>query len=297
MGLAPASPAPFVQMGNLHQLQKQYPEAIKFYQQALEKDVASTDALQGIMNVYLVQKQPDQEIAAARAQIAKSPNTSGFYDLLGTALFQKKDLSGAEAAFRKAIDLDQNNSDALLKLGQVQAAGGSVSQALATYQQSIKDHPREIAFYILAGEMYESQNDWSNAKAMYQKALEIQPNNPLASNNLAYVMLEQGGNVDVALAMAQTARRGMPDSSNAADTLGWAYFQKGVYQSALDLFQESLRLNEKRGANDDPTVHYHLGLAYQKLNQPAQARQQLERALKINPNNNDARKALSELRG
>ena len=297
MGLAPASPAPFVQMGNLHQLQKQYPEAIKFYQQALEKDVASTDALQGIMNVYLVQKQPDQEIAAARAQIAKSPNTSGFYDLLGTALFQKKDLSGAEAAFRKAIDLDQNNSDALLKLGQVQAAGGSVSQALATYQQSIKDHPREIAFYILAGEMYESQNDWSNAKAMYQKALEIQPNNPLASNNLAYVMLEQGGNVDVALAMAQTARRGMPDSSNAAATLGWAYFQKGVYQSALDLFQESLRLNEKRGANDDPTVHYHLGLAYQKLNQPAQARQQLERALKINPNNNDARKALSELRG
>jgi tetratricopeptide (TPR) repeat protein len=298
MGLAPGSPAPFVQMGNLHQLQKQYVEAIKFYQQALDKDAASTDALQGIMNVYLLQKQPDQAIAAARAQIAKSPSTGGFYDLLGTALFQnKKDFSGAEAAFRKAIEIDKNNSDALLKLGEVQAAQGSVSQALALYQQSIKDHPREIAFYILAGEMYESQSEWNNAKAMYQKALEIQPQNPLASNNLAYVMLQQGGNVDVALAMAQTARRGMPDSSNAADTLGWAYFQKGVYQSAIDMFQESLRLNEKRGAADDPTVHYHLGLAYQKVNQPAQARQQLERALKINPNNSDAKKALSELRG
>ena len=179
----------------------------------------------------------------------------------------------------------------------MQAAEGSVSQALATYQQSIKDHPREIAFYILAGEMYESQSSWDQAKGMYQKALEIQPDNPLASNNLAYVMLQQGGNVDVAMAMAQTARRGMPDSSNAADTLGWAYFQKGVYRSAIDLFQESLRLSEKRGAADDPTVHYHLGLAYQKANQPAQARQQLERALKINPNNSEARKALAELRG
>jgi cellulose synthase operon protein C len=298
MGLAPASPAPYVQMGNLHQLQKQYAEAIKFYQQALDKDAASTDALQGIMNVYLAQKQPDHAVAAARTQIAKSPNTSGFYDLLGTALFDnKKDLSGAEAAFHKAIELDKNNADALLKLGEVQAAQGSVSQALATYQQSIKDHPREIAFYILAGEMYESQSDWNNAKDMYQKALQIDSGNPLASNNLAYVILQQGGNVDVALAMAQTARRGMPDSSNAADTLGWAYFHKGVYQSAIDMFQESLRLNEKRGAADDPTVHYHLGLAYQKVNQPAQARQQLERALKINPNNNDARKALSELRG
>ena len=298
MGLAPGSPAPYVQLGNLHLLQKQYVEAIKFYQQALDRNAASTDALQGIMNVYLLQKQPDQAIAAAHAQIAKSPNTGGFYDLLGTALFQnKKDLSGADAAFHKAIELDKNNSDALLKLGEVQAAQGSVSQALALYQQSIKDHPREIAFYILAGEMYESQSEWNNAKAMYQKALEIQSDNPLASNNLAYVMLQQGGNVDVALAMAQTARRGMPDSSNAADTLGWAYFQKGVYQSAVDMFQESLRLNEKRGAADDPTVHYHLGLAYQKMNQPAQARQQLERALKINPNNNDARKALLGLRG
>jgi tetratricopeptide (TPR) repeat protein len=298
MGLAPGSPAPYVQMGTLYQLQKQYLEAIKFYQQALDKDAASTDALQGIMNVYLLQKQPDQAVAAARAQIAKSPDTGGFYDLLGTALFQnKKDLSGADAAFHKAIELDKNNSDALLKLGQVQAAQGSVGQALALYQQSIKDHPREIAFYILAGEMYESQSDWSNAKTMYQKALEIQPDNPLASNNLAYVMLQQGGNVDVALAMAQTAHRGMPDSSNAADTLGWAYYQKGVYQSAIEMFQESLRINEKRGAADDPTIHYHLGLAYQKVNQPAQARQQLERALKINPNNNDAKKALSELRG
>jgi len=300
MGLAPGSATPYIQMGNLYLLQKQSTEALKFYQQALDKDATSNDALRGIMKVYLLQKQPDQAIAAARAQIAKSPNSSGFYDLLGTALFEsRKDLSGADAAFRKAIELDKNNSDALLKLGQVQVAqgSGSVNQALATYQQSIKDHPREIAFYILAGEMYESQSDWDNAKVMYQKALEIQPDHPLASNNLAYLMLQHGGNVDVALAMAQTARRGMPDSSNAADTLGWAYFQKGVYQSAIDMFQESLRLNEKRGAADDPEVHYHLGLAYQKFNQPVQAKQQLERALKINPNYSDARKALSELRG
>jgi tetratricopeptide (TPR) repeat protein len=294
--VAPGNPAPYVQMGNLHQLQKQYPEAIKFYQQALDKDPASSDALQGLMNTYIAQKQLDQAVAAAKSQIAKSANVSGFYDLLGTVLFQKKDYAAADAAFHKAIDLDKNNSDALLKLAQAQAAEGSASQALATYQQSIKDHPREISFYILAGMMDESQNNFDQARSMYQQALNIQPDNPLASNNLAYLMLQQGGNVDVALSMAQTARRGMPDSPQAADTLGFAYFQKGVYRSAIDMFQESLRLNEKAGAADDPLVHYHLGLAYQKANQPVQARQQLERALKISPNNPEARKALSELR-
>ncbi len=296
--LAPQSPAPDVQMGNLRAMQKQNAEALKFYQQALGKDAANIDGLRGIMNVYLGQKQPDQAIAAANAQIAKAPNVSGFYDLLGTALFvSKKDYQGADTAFRKSMEVDPNNFDAILKLGQAMVAEGSVDQALATYQEALKKNPRDAAICILAGEMYESKGSWDQAKAMYQQALTIEPDNALASNNLAYVILNQGGNVDVALAMAQTARRGMPDSPNAADTLGWAYYQKGIYQSAIDMFQESLRLNEKHGAPDEAVVHYHLGLAYQKANQPVQARQQLERVLKLNPKDADARKALSELRG
>jgi tetratricopeptide (TPR) repeat protein len=295
---APQSPAPLIQLGNIQLAQKHYADAEKFYQQALDKDPSSTEGLSGLMNTYFGQKQPDKAIAAAYAQIAKSPNNSNFYDLLGTALFNgKKDLPGAEANLRKAIQLDKNNVDALEKLGKVQVQQGSVDQALALYQQSIKDNPREVGFYILCGELYESKKNWDQAKSFYQQALTIAPDNPLASNNLAYVILEQGGNVDVAMGMAQTARRGMPDSPNAADTLGWAYYQKGIYQSAISQFQEALRLTEKRGGPDDADLHYHLGLAYQKTNQTALARQQLEKALKLSPNNADARKALSDLRG
>jgi tetratricopeptide (TPR) repeat protein len=295
---APQSPAPLIQLGNIQLAQKHYADAEKYYQQALDKDPSSTEGLSGLMNTYIAQKQPEKAIAAAYAQIAKSPNNSNFYDLLGTALFNgKKDLSGAEANLRKAIQLDKNNVDALEKLGKVQIQEGSVDQALALYQQSIKDNPREVGFYILCGELYESKKNWDQAKSLYQQALAIAPDNPLASNNLAYVILDQGGNVDVAMGMAQTARRGMPDSPNAADTLGWAYYHKGIYQSAISQFQEALRLTEKRGGPDDADLHYHLGLAYQKTNQTALARQQLEKAVKLSPNNADARKALSDLRG
>jgi len=295
---APQSPLPSAQLGNIQLVQKHYAEAEKFFLQALDKDPASTDGLSGLMNTYAAQKQPDKAITAAYAQIAKAPNNANFYDLLGTALFNgKKDLAGAETNLRKAIQLDKNNVDALEKLGKVQVQEGSSDQALALYQQSIKDNPRDVIFYILCGELYEAKKDWDHAKSMYQQALSISPDHPLASNNLAYVILEQGGNVDVAMGMAQTARRGMPDSPNAADTLGWAYYQKGIYQSAISQFQEALRLSEKRGGPDDADLHYHLGLAYQKTNQTALARQQLERAVKLSPNNADARKALSDLRG
>jgi tetratricopeptide (TPR) repeat protein len=295
---APQNPAPSVQLGNIQLAQKHYSEAEKFYQQALDKDPSSAEGLSGLMNTYFAQKQFDQAIAAANAQISKSPNVANFYDLLGTALFNgKKDLPGAEAALRKAIELDKNNTDALEKLGKVQIQEGAADKALALYQQSIKDNPRDVTFYILSGELYEAKKDWDQAKAMYQQALSVSPDHPLASNNLAYVIIEQGGNVDVAMGLAQTARRGMPDSPNAADTLGWAYYHKGIYQSAISQFQEALRLGEKRGDPDDADLHYHLGLAYQKANQNAQARQQLEKAVKLRPNDADARKALSELRG
>jgi cellulose synthase operon protein C len=177
---------------------------------------------------------------------------------------------------------------------------GAGDQALATYLQSIKDNPREPNFYIRAGELYEIQGKYDDARNMYQQAINVQPDNAIAANDLAYIMLQQGGNVDVALSMAQTARRGMPDWPAAADTLGWAYYQKGVYQSAIDLFLEAIRLNEKAGNPSQADFHYHLGLAYQHANQNAQARQQLERVLKINPNYSDAaqvRKALAELHG
>ncbi len=295
---APQNPGPSIQLGNIQLAQKHYADAEKFYQQALDKDPSSSEGLSGLMNTYIGQKQPDKAIAAANAQIAKSPNNSNFYDLLGTALFNaKKDLPGAEGALRKAIDLNKNNVDALEKLGKVQVQEGSADKALALYQQSIKDNPREVIFYILCGELYESKKDWDRAKSMYQQALNVSPDHPLASNNLAYVILEQGGNVDVAMGMAQTARRGMPDSPNAADTLGWAYYQKGIYQSAIGQFQEALRLREKSGEPDDADLHYHLGLAYQKTKQTSLARQQLEKAVKLSPSNADARKALSDLRG
>jgi tetratricopeptide (TPR) repeat protein len=90
------------------------------------------------MNTYVAQKEYDKAITAANAQIAKSPNKSDFYDLLGTALFNgKKDLPGAEVALKKAIDLDKANTDAIEKLGKVQVQEGASDQAIRARSGSI----------------------------------------------------------------------------------------------------------------------------------------------------------------
>jgi len=280
----PNSSAAYVQLGNLRMAQNQIPQAQQAYQQGLDADPSSTDALGGILNVYLLQKQPDRALAAANAQLAKNPNDSAFHVILGRLLFeQKKDMAGAESEFKRALELDKNNTEARVQLGLVQNQNGSADQALQTYLDGTKVNSKETAFYLLAGSIYENRRDWDKARQVYQKVLELQPENPLASNNLAYVMLQQGGNVDVALAMAQTARRQLPDNPNSADTLGWAYYQKGVYSSAINLFKEAVK-----GDPENATFVYHLGLAYAKNGQVALARQQLDRMIKIKPDSSEA---------
>ncbi len=294
--VAPGNSFGYVQMGNLKFAEKQFDDAGKAYQAALDRNPNSKDALRGLMNTYAAQKRVDQAIAAANAQISKSPNNSGFYDLLGTALFNdKKDLAGAAAALQKSVELDKNNSDAQFKLVQVQAAKGSTDEAIATCRQALASNPNEPGLYILLGDLYQAKRDWNSAAEAYQKALAIGPQNPLASNDLAAVMLQSGGNLDVALSLAQTARRGMPQSPAVADTLGWIYYQKGAYHSAVDSLREALKLAEDGHSADNPRFHYHLGMAYAKSGQASLARQQLQQVLRLNPNSSDAESAKRQL--
>jgi len=291
----PNNPAAYVQLGNLRMAQNQLAEAQKAYQQALDQDPNWTDALGGLLNVDQAQKQPDRAIARLKTQLSKYPQNVRFHIWLGALLEEKKDLAGAEQEFKQASDLDKKNGEALARLGMVRNERGATDQALQTYLDGSKINPREITFYQLAGDIYMNKQDWDRAKQQYGKVLEIQPDNPYASNNLAYVMLQQGGNLDMAFEMAQTARKSLPDNANAADTLGWAFYQKHVYTSAINLFKEAVKKEP-----DNPLFNYHLGLAYAKTGQAGLAKQQLDRVVKIKPNFpevDELRRAVEEAKG
>jgi tetratricopeptide (TPR) repeat protein len=282
--VAPNSQLGYVQLGNLEFLKKSYIAAARAYRQGLDRDPESTDALRGLMNTFLAQNQVDLAVAVANEQISKAPANSTFYDLLGTTLFRaRKDFSGAETALSKAIQLDPKNFDARIKLVQLQAKKGDLNQAIATCQQATKDQPSMPEFYVLLGNLYQSKQDWSGAKAAFEKARELRPGDPVVVRSLADVLLESGGNLDEALALAQSAQRSMPGSPETADTLGWVYYRKGEYVLALTLLQQALKLQQNHDLPDSADIHYHLGLTYEKTAHPALARQHLERALKINP--------------
>jgi len=296
--VARQAPTGYVQMGNLSALQQKFPQAESWYRQALSLDKSSIDALRGLVAIYFSQKQPDKALAAVNQQLLQAPDNSAFYSLLGLVQTNKQDSVAAIAAYKKALELDKKNGDASLKLARLQAQSGAFDDALATCTKGIQDNPKEFDLFMLMGSVYEKKNDLGKAQSSYEQALQVKPDDPLASNNLAYILLETNSNPDLALRLAQTARRGQPELSVVADTLGWAFYQKGIYQSAIGMFQEAIKLGAKYKEPENATYHYHLGLAYARAAQPTLAKQHLERVLKINPHYSDAddvKKQLAQL--
>jgi len=133
----------------------------------------------------------------------------------------------------------------------------------------------------------------AEARKHYEQVMQLDNSAPVAANNLAYLYAEEGGNLDVALQLAQTAKRRLPDNPAISDTVGWVYYKKGLPGLAIPLFEEALTK-----APDSPVFRYHLGLAFLKSGDKVKARAALEMVTKNSPQAPEAaeaRKALASM--
>jgi tetratricopeptide (TPR) repeat protein len=137
------------------------------------------------------------------------------------------------------------------------------------------------------------QGDYEKAKYQNREALKINPEFPVAANNLAWRLAEEGGNLDEALKLAEAARKGLPGQANVTDTLAWVHYKRGAFRTAINLLEGC---TSKEPQN--PVFKYHLGMCYLGAGDRAKARELLQEALKLNPafpGSENAKAALAKL--
>ena len=291
--MAPDNSVAYFELGQVRLIQGHIPDGEAMLEKSLEKNPNGTRAL-GLLVAYDLQaNQPAKAIARIQEQIAKSPTNSTFYSQLALVQLRTKDPQGALASAQKAMQLNANDVDGVQAYTQAEVALGNVDAAISVWQNWMNSHPKDPAAPQVLGSLEETKGDQAKAMDYYNKALQLDPDNGVASNNLAYMTIETHGNVDVALRLAQTARRVMPDSPQTADTLAWVYFFKGNYGAARDLLESALKTSP-----DDPSIHYHLGMTYTKLNDKTNAALNLKKAVTLAPDSKsgkDANDALKHL--
>lgn len=210
--------------------------------------------------------------------VAAEPQNAQLLHLQGIAFALAGRTSDAEQNFRRAIEVSPTDLAAYQSLAALMARTGRLDETIKTYERAFETQPKSGPVALTLGSLYESRGDKAAAISYYEKAVALDPNLAAAKNNLAYLLADSGQSLDRALDLAQEAKAMLPDNPNAADTLGWVLFRKGVPGAAIGYLKDA-EAGAREGDESLGLIRHHLAQAYEANNEPERARETLERAI------------------
>jgi tetratricopeptide (TPR) repeat protein len=289
----PQTPAVHGVNGSLQLLKRNMPAARTAFERALQLDSNSFAAFAGLVSVDLIEKR----VPAAKARIEERLRTDvdkvELLLLAARVYIESNDGVAAERMLRRVIELAPADSTAYMLLANVYVGQGKLELAQAEFDRLALRHPRDIGVRLMSGILAHEQRNLPAARKRYEEVLELDADSAVASNNLAWILAESGADLDRALRLAQRAVDRTPERADFSDTLGWIYIKKQLPALAIPFLERAVAANP-----DDPTFHYHLGLALAESGESAKARVSLQKAISTGANFTDAtaaKKLLSTL--
>jgi tetratricopeptide (TPR) repeat protein len=282
----PNSAAVHVQLGILAGRRRQPDEARAAFERALKLQPESLEAIGGLVALNLSLR---QVVEARRLvdDLVKRPGVQPAALMLAARTYAGTgDLDTAERHLRQVLATDPSYLAAYGLLGQLYARQGKLDAAVTEFEALAQRQPKPVAALTMIGMIRQSQGNRAAAQQTFERVMQLDAEAPVAANNLAWMYAEGGGNLDVALQLAQTAKRKLPETPEVNDTLGFIYYKKNLPALAIPPLQASVQKDP-----NNHMYHYHLGLAYAKAGNSAQARESLTRALALKPDFTDAQNA------
>jgi Tfp pilus assembly protein PilF len=270
------NPDALLQSGMM-QLQLEKPAAAQpLLEEALRANPQDLRIVRALARCYIAGKQIPAGSAAFRQYAAERPNAAWAQQALGEWYAATGNTAEARKALEAARAIDPKFRPAYIMLihldrteGKPAAAREKLLRILAIYDNDAESH------HLLGGLDYEAGNVTS-ALTQYRRAVELDPSNVGALNDLAYVLL-LSGHKEEAMGYAEKALEKAPDNGTVLDTLGWALYNKGLYKRAVEHLQKAV-------AKDAGAVpRYHLAMAYVKVGDLDLGEETLEKALRIDP--------------
>lgn len=239
--------------------------------------LAPTDTNTLILLGEVMRQQGESPKYAAMLKEAASKHleSAGLQGALGFLLAKQGDNAGAKAAFEaQRAAGDGKSADTPLALLDIR--NGAPEQAGKRLLESIKAHDNAPARILLA-DIEGKRGNTDAAIQHYLKAVQMEPTNVPALNNLAEAIASGPKKYDDSLFWAQKALALAPGSPVIQDTVGWILYRQGKYAEALPFLEKSL------GAADRPVAHYHLAAALAKAGDTGRARREYNSGVKQDP--------------
>ncbi|MDP3440343.1 MAG: tetratricopeptide repeat protein, partial [Azonexus sp.] len=137
-----------------------------------------------------------------------------------------------------------------------------------------KEHPKEIAFRLHLGDVAIARKDYALAAQHYRTALEMQPDNPLILNNLAWVSGQLKS--PKAIEYAEKATQLSPNQPPFMDTLAMLLADKGETVKAIEILRQALAIAPQAAA-----IQLNLAKVLINSGKKDEARKELEAIAKL----------------
>jgi putative PEP-CTERM system TPR-repeat lipoprotein len=243
--LQPNSPLAQMRLAEINLANKNKDEAAKSLKKALDIKPDLIEAQRGLILLALDAKKPNEALSIARQVQQQKPKEPVGFVLEG-------DIYASEKAWPEAIKAYQNGlkqvavPELAIKLHSALLASGNTPEADKMAANWTREHAKDVAFRMHLGDIATARKDYPQAAQNYRSALDIQPNNPLVLNNLAWVSGQL--KAPKAIEYAEKANQLAPNQPPFMDTLAMLLADKGETAKAIELLRKALELSPQAGA-------------------------------------------------
>jgi len=304
-GLSGEMAAPHLRYGEALVERGRIDEAEKQFRFVLQNAPQDGRALLGMGRVALAQRKIQEAKSFLTQSLSNAPTVKATHVLLAQVEQMAGNDPAAEALQQRANDLPEQPEwpdpylfeANRLRTGKVAAANiaeemlrkGQIDRARELLENTVRTYPDFSKGWLLFGKALLKQTNAPRAEAAVRRAIELEPASVDARVELGSALFAQGKYTE-AEAGYREALAIKPNLAEAWFNLGLAQMNQKNAAAAVASFQKATQYKP-----DLTYAYIRCGQALGRLNRVPEAIEQLNRALKLNPGNQEAQEMLAIL--
>ena len=244
-------------LGYIYTHQAKLDEALAAFKRTLTHNPDFPEVYEWLGLIALMRNEPQQAVTHYQTAIEKKPYVQSAYYNLAKAYRLLGDMSAATEQLRlfhrmkayydqtyaieSALAEEPMNTTLRLELAEIHLEHKHISAAAATYQALIRLHPDATVGYDKLGRLYMNLHKPERAIPFFLKILELNPDTVEAHIRLGWLYTKSKA-FDKAESHLQAAIKKMPQLSLAYHGLAELYTQQGQIQKAIDVYQHITKI-------------------------------------------------------
>lgn len=246
----------WLMLGRLYKLAQNSVAAEKAYKKALDVQPDNEDALTGLAMVYSDLGDTASASQMLKRVVDKNPSMRTLM-ALAAAYEQMKEFRQAADAYKRALDLNKENTDLKRAYGEALFKADDLAAAKAVFEEVGAEDPNDLLSALRLSQIYRQQRDFAKAREYALKATHLDPNNLEIQYNEVSLLEAEGKTAD-AISRLKEILAGMDkrpsstgEKANRAillERLGILYRMAEQTQNAVAAFREIAEVDPDSGA-------------------------------------------------